>query len=275
MTEGNSHTPQLLYYALGDEVTAFSTTRHGGVGEGNYASFNINTFCGDTETATTANKTLLSSQLHIDDRNIVMPHQTHSTVCMPIDESFLSMQDDSQRLLLDGVDALLTNTRGLCIGVSTADCIPILLYDAVHHASAAIHAGWRGTVQRIAERAVEAMQQHYGSHPRELKAVIGPGISLEAFEVGDEVYTAFSQEGFHMPDIARRFPPMHKSEAKSPSKWHIDLKHCNRLQLETAGLTADNIHDAGICTYYEYNDFFSARRMGTQSGRIFTAILIR
>ena len=119
------------------------------------------------------------------------------------------------------------------------------------------------------------MQQHYGSHPRELKAVIGPGISLEAFEVGDEVYTAFSQEGFHMPDIARRFPPMHKSEAKSPSKWHIDLKHCNRLQLETAGLTADNIHDAGICTYYEYNDFFSARRMGTQSGRIFTAILIR
>lgn len=92
----------------------------------------------------------------------------------------------------------------VCIGVSTADCIPILLADTEHHAIAAVHAGWRGTVARIAEKAVAALTRYYETRPERVEAVIGPGISQAAFEVGDEVYEAFSRAGFNMKQIARR-----------------------------------------------------------------------
>ena len=146
--------------------------------------------------------------------------------------------------------------------MSTADCIPILIYDEVHHAAAAVHAGWRGTVKRIAMKAVSAMRVTYGSRPEDLTAVIGPGISLEAFEVGDEVYEEFASAGFCMADISRRY-----------DKWHIDLPECNRSQLSAAGVS--DIRMTGICTYNNSADFFSARRLGVASGRIFTGIILR
>jgi hypothetical protein len=114
-------------------------------------------------------------------------------------EPWKGMADD-----LEGMDALITDVTGVCIGVSTADCIPVLLYDEVHHAAAAIHAGWRGTVKRIAAKAVESMRDSFGTHPEELKAVIGPGISLDAFEVGDEVYDQFQEEGFPIEILRSR-----------------------------------------------------------------------
>ena len=149
------------------------------------------------------------------------------------------------------------------MGVSTADCIPVLLYDAAHHACCAVHAGWRGTVKRIVQKAVEAMFQVYGSQPSEIQAVIGPGISLRNFEVGDEVYQQFEEAGFDMQLIARRY-----------GKWHIDLWEANRLTLLATGVKADRIQLSGICTYDRVDDFFSARRLGIHSGRIFTAIMM-
>jgi len=147
--------------------------------------------------------------------------------------------------------------------VSTADCIPLLLYDPRHHAVCAIHAGWRGTVARIAEKAASAMTETYGTQPSDLVAQIGPGISLDSFEVGQEVYDAFAAAGFNMPTISKRY-----------AKWHIDLPECNRQQLIASGLRADRITLSGICTYKACDTFFSARRLGIDSGRIFTGILI-
>ena len=86
----------------------------------------------------------------------------------------------------------MTNESNVCIGVSTADCIPILLYDTEHHAAAAIHAGWRGTVKHIVMKTIKEMGVVFNSVPQNLKAVIGPGISLDNFEVGDEVYEKFA-----------------------------------------------------------------------------------
>jgi YfiH family protein len=146
--------------------------------------------------------------------------------------------------------------------VSTADCIPVLLYDEAHHAAAAIHAGWRGTVKRIVKKTVEAMGERFGTNPEELKAVVGPGISLEAFEVGDEVYEQFQDAGFPMAQIARRY-----------AKWHIDLPACNRLLLEETGV--HRIEMSGICTYQQSGDYFSARKLGVDSGRILTGIVLR
>ncbi len=174
------------------------------------------------------------------------------------------MSPSTREMILNGVDALITDVPHVCIGVSTADCIPLLLYDPEHQATAAIHAGWRGTVARIAQKAVESMQIAYQTNPSKLLAAIGPGISLEHFEVGDEVYQTFVKAGFDMEKIAR-----------NKAKWHIDLPFCNQLQLQEAGVQSANIQSTGICTYAQNNDYFSARKQGINSGRIFTGILIK
>lgn len=251
------------YYNIADGVLAFSTTRHGGTSEGNYASLNINPYCGDTPEHVAANRSRLAAELGIDANRIVLPHQTHGVETRIVDAELLTQPQSVRQTLLDGVDALLTDVRGVCIGVSTADCIPLLLYDTEHHAVAAIHAGWRGTLARIVTKTLTDMHHAYQTDPTKLKAVIGPGISQKNFEVGDEVYNAFEEAAFPMGDLAVR-----------EKKWHIDLKLANRLLLMQAGVAEENIFQSDICTYDNYNNYFSARRMGINSGRIYTGIVL-
>ena len=185
------------YYNIADGVTAFSTTRHGGVGQGAYASFNINEWCGDDPQHIAENRQMLADELGLPSQNIIMPHQTHGISTRIIAKEFMTLPDNIRRMLLEGVDAVMTDLAGVCIGVSTADCIPVLLYDEAHHAVCAIHAGWRGTVARIVLKAITDMRAAYHTAPAQLKAVIGPGISERNFEVGDEVYEAFAEAMLH------------------------------------------------------------------------------
>ena len=256
--------PVLHFYDFGPEVKAFSTTRQGGCSEGNYGQFNINRYCGDSPEHIAQNRQALCQLLDIDDRHLLMPYQVHLTEVATIDADFLCLTADERQQRLEGVDAVMTDMSGVCVGVSTADCIPILLYDAEKHAVCAIHAGWRGTVARIVEKAVKAMTATYGTNPSNLVAQIGPGISLDSFEVGDEVYDAFAQAGFNMQSISER-----------REKWHINLPLCNKLQLMAMGVKPEQICMSDICTYKSHDTFFSARRLGINSGRIFTAILMK
>ncbi len=265
-------TPQLHYYNMGSDVVAFSTTRQGGCSIGNYAAFNINRYCGDNEEHIAENRQALCQLLGISDEHLIMPHQTHETKVVCIDEAFQVLSLAEQQKTLEGVDAVMTDLSGMCVGVSTADCIPILLYDKEHHAVCAVHAGWRGTVKRIVMKAVSAMTAHYGTHPEQLLAQIGPGISLDSFEVGDEVYETFQNAGFEMSTISRRYPAAGGSQKE---KWHINLPECNRQQLEAAGLLPSSVVVSPICTFIHHDMFFSARRLGIQSGRIFTSICLK
>ena len=108
------------------------------------------------------------------------------------------------------------------------------------------------------------MRATFGTNSTELKAIIGPGISLKNFEVGQEVYDEFAKAEFDMNAIARM-----------EEKWHIDLPECNRLQLIKAGLKPENITMSGICTFDNNADYFSARRQGINSGRIYTGIVLK
>lgn len=230
-------------------------------------------FFGAEAVAFTTRRTLgrdrkrLCQMLNIDDAHLIMPHQTHSDKVFCVDESIISMSAEQRKAALEGVDAVITSLRGVCIGVSTADCIPVLLYDAATHSVAAIHAGWRGTVRRISANAIEMMRQEYGSKASDMKAVIGPGISLKNFEVGDEVYEQFATAGFDMLTIAEKY-----------DKWHLDLWECNRQILLNCGLKEENIHVERVCTYDNTDSFFSARveQKGTEKcGRNFNAIMIK
>ena len=254
--------PELHFYDFGEGVRAFSSTRHGGFSKGHYAAFNINHYCGDCDEDISKNRALLCQLLGIDEARLVMPHQVHQTEVVTIGKAFLELSPEDQKARLEGVDALMTDMAEVCIGVSTADCIPILLYDKTHHASCAIHAGWRGTVKRIVEKAVAQMASVYGSRPTDMLAQIGPGIHLESFEVGDEVYEAFANEGFT------------KEAVMMGPKWHIDLPECNRQQLLATGIPSIQINVSPIDTFQQYDLYFSARRLGINSGRIFTGILM-
>lgn len=242
----------------------FSTNRHGGHSKGEYSSFNINEYCGDDAADIAANRKQLCDELGIDEAHLVVPHQVHGTAVRQIAADFFSLPENIRKMILEGVDAVMTDMSGVCIGVSTADCIPIIIYDAAHHAVATVHAGWRGTVARIAELTIQAMAVTYHSVPSELRCVIGPGISLDNFEVGDEVYDKFVKAAFDMNIIAKRY-----------EKWHIDLKLCNRMQLERMGVKRENIQISDICTFADNADYFSARKQGIDSGRVFTAALLQ
>ncbi len=255
-------------YPISDTtVTAFSTTRHGGCGDGTYASFNCTPYTGDEPAVVRANQDQLCQWLGIPPERLVLPYQTHSSHVLTIDEAFMHLTADAKHALLQGKDALISNVRNICLCVSTADCIPILLYDRKNQAIAAIHAGWRGTVARIVEQTIDSMFQTYGTTGKDIEAIIGPGISLEAFEVGIEVYETFAQAGFHMEQISQ----WHADKGKH----HIDLPAANRQQLLAAGIPLNQIHDSGICTYREYRNYFSARRLGIRSGRILNGIILQ
>ncbi|MCD7926142.1 MAG: peptidoglycan editing factor PgeF [Bacteroides sp.] len=270
-------------------ISCFSTTRHGGCSKGNYASFNCNGYCGDNPEDVALNREMLCTLLPVPPIELVIPHQTHSAKVRIVDATYINRCAEDRKTSpdgmnsfehrktspvgadpwvrpntqLEGIDALVTQLPGYCLCISTADCVPILLYDPQTQAIAAIHAGWRGTVSRIVENTLTLMSEQYGTKGKDLIACIGPSISLEAFEVGDEVYNAFHEAAFDMNIIARK-----------ESKWHMDLWEANRQQLLAHGVKPENIEISGICTYHHNDDFFSARRQGINSGRILSGIMI-
>ncbi len=179
--------------------------------------------------------------------DLALPRQTHS-------DHVLWMHEAGRP---EDTDAVITDRPGLCVCVKTADCIPVLLYDFRQRIVAAVHAGWRGTVARIVQKTIAQM----GSNPSDLHAIIGPGISQAAFEVGNEVYDAFCDAGFPMDRIA-----VHEA------KWHLDLWDANRWLLEEEGIS--DIQIAGLCTMRASNGFYSARRDGIQTGRNYNGIML-
>ena len=198
---------------------------------------------------------------------VVQPHQVHGTEIREVTDPMTTREQ------LEGVDALITDVPGVAISVRTADCIPVLLYDPVHKAVAAVHAGWRGTVQRISQKVISEMQRRYGTDAADLCAVIGPGIGPESFQVGQEVADEFSKAGFPMDQILTDCgPKAPTTENPMNGGLHIDLWKANQWLLEQSGVKTQNIQVAGICTYKENDRFFSARREGTKCGRIINCI---
>lgn len=197
---------------------------------------------------------------------VVQPHQVHGCEIREV------LRPDTTRDELEGVDALVTNVPGVAISVRTADCIPVLLYDPVHKAIAAVHDGWRGTVQRLSQKVIAFMHDRYGTCAADVLAVIGPGIGPDSFQVGQEVADAFAAAGFPMAEILKDCGPKAPT-ADNPMAGglHIDLWRANEWLLEQAGVRFVQV--AGICTYQDPR-FFSARREGPKCGRIINVIKI-
>ena len=256
----------MIFHNLHTQVTAFSTTRNGGVSKGDYASMNCTPYTGDDLEAVQRNQQLLCTALHIEKEQLIIPYQTHSVNALVIDKEFLQQNAEKRNEQLQNIDALITQEKSVCLCVSTADCTPILLYDRKQQVIAAIHAGWRGSVNYIVRKTLEQMQHLYNTQGEDIFAAIGPCIGFDAFEVGDEVYDAFKQNDFPMEYISGWKPETHK--------WHIDLQMANSVQLIDFGVPTEQIDICDICTFTHYEKFFSARRLGIKSGRILSGIFM-
>jgi YfiH family protein len=184
-------------------------------------------------------------------------------------------------------DALVTLSRELLLTVQTADCVPILLVDTRKRVVAAIHAGWRGTAARVAQKTVGDLRMHFGTRPEDLIAAIGPAIGGCCYEVGPNVahefgsqfaqagewfegpFAALSTGDEPTPFLWLQFdPPGHER----PKRVLLDLPAANRWQLEAAGVLPDRIFSCGVCTSCRVDWLFSYRREGLRSGRLMSAI---
>jgi purine-nucleoside/S-methyl-5'-thioadenosine phosphorylase / adenosine deaminase len=159
-------------------------------------------------------------------------------------------------------DVAVTNDPTIAVGVRVADCAPILIGDRRQHVVGAAHAGWRGTVQRVAKAAVDAMHERFGSHPDDLVAAIGPCLSACCGEVGPEVVETFRQAGHDADSLARWFT------SGRGDRLQLDLPLANRDQLATAGVPLSQIHVSGLCTKSFPDVFHSYRVRKEQAGRM-------
>lgn len=169
--------------------------------------------------------------------------------------------DDAGLLARPPADAAISNRPGLALAVQVADCVPLLLVDAVSGAAGAVHAGWRGTHAGISRSAVEAMRRELGAQPRDLLVAIGPSIGACCYQVGEEVLEAFRRSNSH--ERVRRW--FSRTETGS---LRLDLWAANRDQLIESGVGAERIFVAGLCTRTHADLFDSYRAAGEHAGRM-------
>jgi YfiH family protein len=164
-------------------------------------------------------------------------------------------------------DIVVSDDPSIALAIQTADCVPMLIADRLTGAVAAAHAGWRGLAAGVPGVAVAALAREFGSAPADLIAAVGPSISAERYEVGEDVRVRFRAAGCPDALIERWFRP-----AERLDHWFFDGWRSAHDQLEAAGLPAANVHAAGLCTATYPDLFCSYRRDGKGAGRIAAAI---
>lgn len=214
----------------------------------------------------------------------------HLVTLRQIHSAIVRMPAKTTTAMLTG-DALISRRPGVAIGVKTADCLPVLLVDRRRRAVAAIHAGWRGMVQRIVEKSAGELRHAFRSRPEDLFTAIGPGIQACCFEVGPEVLNEFASQFVDADEFCRRDPPnpalimiprqvmTGKNHALmrdlESDRGRVDLAEAARRQLVAAGVPAAQIFNSGLCTVCDAKRFYSHRREKDAAGRMLALIGIR
>lgn len=229
-----------------DSIGACITTRQGGVSVSPYDSFNIATHVGDRPQAVAANRAALRKELPSEPRWLAQNHGTR-------------VADDATNYSAEvQADACLTAQPGAVCAVMTADCLPLLLCNAEGSEIAAVHAGWRGLAAGVIEATIGRMR----STPSRLLAYLGPAIGPTAFEVGDDVRTAFVPGHPAAADAFQRAGP----------RWYCDIYMLARQRLDALGVT--RVFGGDACTFRDVERFYSFRRDGV-TGRMASLIWIK
>ncbi len=227
------------------------STRHGGVSPAPYASLNLGHSTDDDPLNVSENRRRLAAALGFPADRIASVHQVHGASVVHVSEPGRWPNHD----------ALITNFPEVYLTVSVADCVPVLIYDPVQQAVGAAHAGWRGTVEEIAYKTLDAMAFTFGTRPADCWAYIGACIDECDFEVD--------------ADVADHFSDTYKRRDEMRDKFFVDLKAANRDQLERAGVPAEQVEVSPFSTVTHSKDFFSHRADGGKTGRGIGVIGVR
>ena len=249
--------------ALEGSIHCFST-RHGGVSGGVYASLNLGLHRGDEAANVRENYRRLGQAVGFVPSQTVFTRQVHTDQVLRVgrDDWGTGLERDQA----EDCDALITDEPGTALCCFSADCTPILLYDPVHRAIAAIHSGWRGTALGIVQKTVEAMGCTFGTSPAHLRAAIGPCISQCCFETDYDVLSAMIRA---LGDAGAQ-----AVEQTGMGKYHVDLKALNRAWLLQAGLRDEAIDISPLCTSCRQDLFWSHRRVGNARGSMAAIIAL-
>lgn len=158
-------------------------------------------------------------------------------------------------------DAVITDRRGVVLTILTADCVPILLFDPIKNIIGAVHAGWKGSADKILTKTIKAMEGEYGSNPKDLVVAIGPSIGKCCYEVDRDVAKHFEEYDTGALETGDR-----------DGKYQLDLKVINSIQAQECGVDIDNIEISKICTSCDNEHFFSYRAENGCKGRFMSAI---
>ncbi|QFT30789.1 Laccase domain protein YfiH [Labrenzia sp. THAF82] len=217
-------------------------TRQGGVSGGIYDSLNIGLGSDDDRDSVLENRRRVAAEMNVDTANLLAPYQIHSPDVIAVTTPW---QDGMDRR----ADALVTSTPGLAIGISTADCGPILFADPKARVVGAAHSGWKGAVTGVLQNTVSAMVD-LGASPSGITAVLGPAISQSAYEVGPEFQQRFLEAN---PANEIYFLPSEKA-----GHFMFDLPAYIGDTLHGLGLA--KVANMGLCTYADEDRFYSYRR---------------
>jgi polyphenol oxidase len=205
---------------------------------------------------------VVAASLHVDPTHLVQLHQVHGAsvaVRRNGDRQPLSARPDA--------DIVVSDDPALALAIQTADCVPLLIADRENGAVAAAHAGWRGLAAGVPGATVLALGREFGSAPVNLIVAVGPSISVDRYEVGEDVRARFVAAGWRPVQLERWFVPGARTD-----RWLFDGWRAVRDQLESAGVPGECIHACELCTATHPNLLCSYRRDGTAAGRMAAAI---
>ncbi len=242
------------------------TTRLGGVSRGPYHSLNLAFHVGDSPGAVLENRRRACRAVGAGLEDLVCGQQVHGDRVHVVTEVHRGMGARSYAGGIPETDALVTGRPGLLLASFYADCVPVIILDPVRRAAGLVHAGWKGTLLRIAEAALKTMGRAFGSRPGDCLAAIAPAVGPCCYEIDRPVVDAMTERGF---DPARYVRPA------GPGRWRLDLPGLNRDILVGAGLDLRNISVAGLCTSCSPDLFFSYRGQSGRCGRMASLIVLR
>ncbi|GLX68275.1 peptidoglycan editing factor PgeF [Paenibacillus glycanilyticus] len=257
-----------------NRLTAGFTGRGGGVSEDAWASLNVGLHVGDADEDVVRNRRLITEAIGWPFEAWTCGEQVHGCEVFQVTESERGMGRESRASAIADTDGLMTNIPGVLLASFYADCVPLYFYDPENQAVALAHAGWKGTVQQIATRTIEAMQEQYGTKPEELLCAIGPSISDCCYEVDGFVIDKLQPL---VEELARELTvdPELMMTLVENGKAMVNLKQINRHIMLKAGILPIHIELSQWCTGCSTDQFFSHRKEGGKTGRMASWIGIR
>ena len=241
---------------IAPNLKAGFTTRNGGVSAPPFHTFNCGLHVNDNLPDVIKNKKLLAEKLHIPIKNWVSGEQIHQTNIKEITSKDKGKGSTSFLSAIKGIDGMITNTKGILCTAFFADCVPLFFFDLKTGFVGLAHAGWKGTVSRMAEKMVQQFLKA-GADPADLLVVIGPSISQDFYEVDENVIK-------HIPANLQEKTVIQKVQ----NHYLLDLKQLNVEILLQSGVLRHNIDITNFCTFNDKDLFFSHRRENGKTGRM-------